>query len=97
VHVPPDRELIARFARHASWQVRTQAARALLPAARPGDEKLLVQMLADPVWWVRYRAAQALVALPYLSNDDLWRLRWTLEDKFGVNMLDQVMAERKSS
>jgi len=26
----------------------------------------------------------------------LWRLRWTLEDKFGVNMLDQVMAERKS-
>ena len=96
VHVPPDRELIARFARHGSWQVRTQAARALLPAARPGDEKLLVQMLADPVWWVRYRAAQALVALPFLSNDDLWRLRWTLEDKFAVNMLDQVMAERKA-
>jgi hypothetical protein len=95
VHVPPDRGLIARFARHTSWQVRTQAARALLQAARPGDEKLLVQMLADPVWWVRYRAAQSLVALPYLSNDDLWRLRWTLEDKFGVNMLDQVMAERK--
>ena len=97
VHVPPDRELIARFTRHASWQVRTQAARALPSAARPGDEKLLVQMLADPVWWVRYRAAQALVSLPYLSKDDLWRLRWTLEDKFGVNMLDQVMAERKSS
>jgi HEAT repeat protein len=96
VHVPPDRDLIARFARHTSWQVRTQAARALLPAARPGDENLLVKMLADPVWWVRYRAAQSLVALPFLSNDDLWRLRWTLEDKFGVNMLDQVMAERKS-
>ncbi len=96
VHVPPERELIARFARHASWQVRTQAARALLRAAKPGDEKLLVQMLADPVWWVRYRAAQSLVALPFLSNEDLWRLRWTLEDKFGVNMLDQVMAERKS-
>jgi len=95
VHVPPDHELIARFARHASWQVRTQAARALLRAVRPGDEKLLVQMLADPVWWVRYRAAQSLVALPFLSNDDLWRLRWTLEDKFAVNMLDQVMAERK--
>ncbi len=94
-HVPPDHELIARFARHTSWQVRTQAARALLRAARPGDEKLLVQMLADPVWWVRYRAAQSLAALPFLSNDDLWRLRWTLEDKFAVNMLDQVMAERK--
>jgi len=96
VHVPPDRKLIARFAHHASWQVRTQAARALQRAAQPGDERLLVQMLADPVWWVRYRAAQSLVALPFLSNDDLWRLRWTLEDKFGVNMLDQVMAERKS-
>ncbi|HWH47157.1 MAG TPA: hypothetical protein VN664_05090 [Burkholderiales bacterium] len=96
VHVPPDRELIARFAHHASWRVRTQAARALLPAAQPGDENILVRLLADPVWWVRYRAAQSLVALPFLSNDDLWRLRWTLDDKFGVNMLDQVMAERKA-
>lgn len=96
VHVPPDRELIARFTRHPSWQVRTQAARSLPGAARRGDEKLLIQMLTDPVWWVRYRAAQSLVALPFLSNDDLWRLRWSLEDKFAVNILDQVMAERKS-
>ncbi len=97
VHVPPERELIARFARHASWQVRTQTARALRLAAQPGDEKLLVELLADPVWWVRYRAAQTLVALPYLSNNDLWRLRWTLEDRFAVDMLDQVMSERKAT
>jgi len=53
-------------------------------------------MLAIRCGGCAYRAAQSLVALPFLSNDDLWRLRWTLEDKFGVNMLDQVMAERKS-
>jgi NADPH-dependent ferric siderophore reductase len=96
-HVPPDRDLVARFAAHRSWRVRTQAARALAKAAQPGDEKLLTLLLADPVWWVRYRAAQSLAQLRFVSNDDLWRLRFLLEDKFAVNMLDQVMAERKLS
>jgi HEAT repeat protein len=96
-HLPPDRALIMPCTRHASWQVRTQAASAMARAAQPGDEKVLTEMLADPVWWVRYRAAQALAALPFLTRDDLWRLRFVVTDKFAQNMLDQVVAERGTS
>lgn len=93
-HLPPEPGLIERFTRHASWQVRTQAARAMGFAARPGDEKTLIGMLGDPVWWVRYRAAQALVSLPFLTREDLWRLRFVVTDRFARNMLDQAVAER---
>ncbi|HZP92794.1 MAG TPA: HEAT repeat domain-containing protein [Burkholderiales bacterium] len=93
-HVPRDRDLLLRFAQHERWHIRTQAARALGFAARPGDEKLLVSMLSDPVWWVRYRAAQALAGLPFLSRQDIWRLRLALTDRFAQNVLDQVVAER---
>lgn len=93
-HVPRERELLAGLTRHSSWQVRTQAARAFGMAAKAGDEKLLLSLLSDRVWWVRYRAAQALVRLPFLSREDLLRLRSKVADKFGKNMLDQVMAER---
>jgi HEAT repeat protein len=93
-HVPRERELLARLTRHPSWQVRTQAARAFGLAAQAGDEKLLLSLLSDRVWWVRYRAAQALVSLPFLSREELLRLRSKVGDKFGLNMLDQVLAER---
>lgn len=96
-HLPVERALLLPYMRHASWQVRIQAARAMERAARPGDEKRLAEMLADPVWWVRYRAAQALAALPFLTRDDLWRLRFVVTDKFAQNMLDQVVAERGTS
>ena len=96
-HVARDRTLLANLARHRSWQVRTQAARVLGQIASRGDEKLLTSMLSDPVWWVRYRAAQALAALPFLSQDDLWRLRFLVTDKFAQNMLDQVVAERRAT
>jgi hypothetical protein len=96
-HLPPEAALIERFTAHASWQVRTQAARAMGSAARPGDEKTLIRMLEDPVWWVRYRAAQALVSLPFLTREDLWRLRFVVTDRFAQNMLDQAVAERGPS
>ncbi|MGH8629413.1 MAG: HEAT repeat domain-containing protein, partial [Burkholderiales bacterium] len=93
-HVPRERELLAGLTRHSSWQVRTQAARAFGLAAQPGDEKLLLSLLSDRVWWVRYRAAQALTRLAFLSREELLRLRSIVADRFGQNMLDQVMAER---
>jgi len=92
-HVPRERQVLARLTGHASWQVRTQAARAFGLAAQAGDEKLLLSLLSDRVWWVRYRTAQALVRLPFLSREDLVRLRSKVADRFGQNMLDQVMAE----
>ncbi|MEX0960509.1 MAG: HEAT repeat domain-containing protein [Burkholderiales bacterium] len=93
-HLPLERVLIRPCTHHESWQVRTQAASAMARVAQPGDEKLLAGMLKDPVWWVRYRAAQALAALPFLTRDDLWRLRFVVTDRFAQNMLDQVVAER---
>lgn len=93
-HVPRNRSLLARLTRHPSWQVRTQAARAFGSVARPGDEKLLVRLLSDRVWWVRRRAAEALAGLAFVSRDDLLRLRASVADRFGQNMLDQVIAER---
>lgn len=93
-HVPRNRSLLAGLTRHPSWQVRTQAARAFALAARPGDEKLLVALLSDRVWWVRRRAAEALAGLPFVSREDLLRSRASVSDRFGQNMLDQVIAER---
>jgi hypothetical protein len=92
-HLPRSRELIADLTRHPSWEVRTQAARAFGLVAQPGDEKLLLGLLSDGVWWVRYRAALALTGLSFLSRGDLLRLRSTLADPFGRDMLSQVLAE----
>jgi HEAT repeat protein len=81
--------------KHASWEVRTQIARVLGKAISRGEEHLLITLLSDKVWWVRYRAGQSLAALPFLSSEELWQLRYSLSDEFAQDILDQVVAEMK--
>jgi HEAT repeat protein len=92
-HLPLDRRHLPALLGHHSWQVRTQAARVMGRIGSRGDESMLIPLLSDPVWWVRYRAAQSLAQLPFLSRDDLWRLRGNLRDPFACDMLDQVISE----
>jgi len=44
---------------------------------------------------VRFRAAQSLARLPFLSNEELWRLRSMLNDRFAKDILDHVVADEK--
>jgi len=78
---------------HEDWQVRVQAARALGRVGERSDAARLTALLGDPQWWVRYRAAQALRELPLLSRADLEAVRASLQDRFALDMLDQVLAE----
>lgn len=94
-HAPKNLDAIVPLMKHRSWEVRTHIARVLGKAISPGEEHLLISMLSDRVWWVRYRAGQSLARLPFLSSDDLWRLRYSLVDAFAQDILDQVVAEMK--
>lgn len=79
---------------HEDWRVRVQVAKALGRIGERDDVSGLVELLKDSQWWVRYRAAQALTGLPGLSLEDVHALRGILTDRFSVDMLDQVMAEK---
>lgn len=79
---------------HADWSVRVQVAKALGRIGDRSDVARLQQLLADPQWWVRYRAAQALVALPFLSSQEIEALRASATDRYAGDMLGQVFAER---
>lgn len=95
-HLPKDLDLLTPLMKSSSWQVRTQIARALGGLVSRGEEHLLISMLSDEVWWVRFRAAQSLSRLPFFSYDELWRLRFLLTDRFAQDILDHVVAEKKT-
>jgi hypothetical protein len=82
---------------HPDWQVRVQAAKALGRIGERSDAGRLVALLGDAQWWVRYRAAQSLVELPALSPADFEAVRAGLTDRFAVDMLAQVLAERATA
>ena len=78
---------------HASWNVRAEAASALLRIGTEGDRPTLLGMMADREWWVRYHAARAMVLLPGTTPGAIDRLRRQLNDRFARDMLEQVIAE----
>jgi hypothetical protein len=94
-HLPNNLGLLTPLARSPGWQVRTQLARALGSMITRGEEHILIALLSDDVWWVRFRAAQSLARLPFLSNEELWRLRSMLNDRFAKDILDHVVADEK--
>ena len=94
-HLPKNMGLLTPLTRSSSWQVRTQLARVLGSIVARGEEHILISLLSDDVWWVRFRAAQSLTRLPFLSNDELWRLRSMLNDPFAKDILDHVVADEK--
>lgn len=89
-----DRDLVLKYLHHPRWHIRARAARALGQLAVTGDEEKLLDLLSDPQWWVRYRAAQALAHLPTVTTSELIRLRGEQTDRYGRDVLDQVIAER---
>lgn len=97
VDSPLELPVIRHLAQHPRWHIRMRAAIALGRMGYRQDKKHLIRLLSDPEWWVRYRSAQALVRLPYLSRAQLVRIRETIEDRFGRDMLDQVLAEATAS
>lgn len=92
---PDDLDLVRPLVRHERWHVRMQAASALGRLGTRGDESLLVGLLSDPQWWVRYRAAQALTQLPFLDEAELYRIGEAQTDRFAIDILGHVMAEKK--
>ncbi|HEY1103460.1 MAG TPA: HEAT repeat domain-containing protein [Burkholderiaceae bacterium] len=80
--------------RHADWRVRVQLARCLGRIGEPPDIVPLTLLTQDREWWVRYRAVQALSALPFVSTQELQRLRDSTTDRYAQDMLNQVFAER---
>jgi len=90
LELPHVRELVS----HPRWHIRMRAATVLGKIGDSHDRDLLVGLLADAEWWVRYRAAQALAALPQMNLDQLEKIRGEVDDPFGRDMLNQVMAEQ---
>jgi HEAT repeat protein len=88
-----DREIVLRHLSAEHWVVRMKAAQALGMIGDAGDEKRLLPLLADRGWWVRYRAAEALARLPGMSLARLRTLREGVADRYGRDILSQIIAE----
>jgi hypothetical protein len=85
---------VRHLVNHPRWHIRMRAATVLGRIGYRQDKRLLERLLCDPEWWVRYRAAQALTGLPFMDKKELKRIRERLDDAFGRDMMDQVIAER---
>jgi len=75
--------------------LRMQAAAALGRLGLPEDVWVLLPLLSDRDWWVRYRAAQSLVELTRGEPNALAVLRAKISDRYGLEILDRVMAEHR--
>lgn len=93
VDSPLELPFIRHLTTHPRWHIRMRAAIALGRMGYQRDKKYLIKLLSDSEWWVRYRSAQALARLPFLDRAQLMRMRETIDDPFGRDMLDQVLAE----
>lgn len=91
---PSDLDLVRPMLSHERWHVRMHAATALGRLGGPGDEEALIRLLSDRQWWVRYRAAQALTQLPFLDEQRLYAIGQAQTDRFAVDILGQVLAEK---
>lgn len=92
-----DLKLVRQYLAHPRWHVRAHAAACLGKIGTKKDEEKLVALLTDPEWWVRYRAAQAIVDLSSSSMDRIDKIKKDLDDRYARDILDQVMAERRST
>jgi HEAT repeat protein len=91
---PEDIGHVRAHVHHANWVVRLQVAQALGRFGAEEDIPRLALLLRDPVWWVRYRSAQALMALTHGDAQVLTALRKNMNDRFALDMLAMVHAEK---
>jgi HEAT repeat protein len=78
---------------HPSWNVRAEAASALMRVGTTVDRPTLIRLMADREWWVRYHAARAVVSLPGTTPAVVEEVRLQLSDRYARDMLEQVIAE----
>lgn len=90
--LPKVRQLIG----HPDWRVRVHAAAALGDMGEEKDLEPLIKLLSDSQWWVRYRAAQAISRLPFVTAGGLEGIKKRLDDHFAIDMLNQVISERRA-
>jgi hypothetical protein len=95
VRSPALLEHVRRCSAHEAWTVRTQAATALGRIGGLPERYLLVRLLGDAQWWVRYRAAQALLGGRFGPSVDVVELAGRLGDRFALEIVDHVLAERR--
>ena len=95
-HVPGVVDEVRRHLASEDWRVRLQAVRALGEMGDRSDVARLRALLSDPQWWVRYRAAQALLALPFVTKEELAELR-NAGDRYAADMIAQVTAEQEAA
>jgi HEAT repeat protein len=86
---------VLTYLSHPDWIVRLQAVRGLGRIGTVEDSPKLLVLLSDPVWWVRYRTAQTLLELIRGDMQLVSDLRAQLGDRFALDMLDMVIAEKK--
>lgn len=91
-----DLKLVRQYLAHPRWHVRAHAAACLGRIGTKEDEAKLAALLTDPEWWVRYRAAQAIVDLPFSSLERIHKLKELLDDRYARDILEQVIAEKRS-
>ncbi len=91
---PRDLDMVRSQTVNPIWIVRVQAAAALGRMGMEEDKARLIRLLVDPQWWVRYRAATSLSQLPFVSIEELRRIQAEQADRFAIDMLGQVLAER---
>lgn len=91
---PRDLDIIRSQVVNPIWIVRVQTAAALGRLGVEEDKARLIRLLVDPQWWVRYRAGKALSQLPFVGIEELKRIRAEQTDRFAIDMLEQVLAER---
>ena len=91
---PIDLQFVRTNLSHHNWVVRLQASRALGRIGSREDFPKLAALLGDSVWWVRYRTAQTLVELIRGDASVMSELRGQLSDRYALDMLDMVVAEK---
>lgn len=94
VQSPQLLEQISAAVAAEDWRVRMQAAAALGRIGGADEVAALVGLLGDEQWWVRYRAAHALLALPFVKQADIERVRASLSDRFAVDILTHALHEK---
>lgn len=93
---PADLPWLRQALQDADWQLRVVALQQLERLGTAEDIPALIAALHDPVWWVRYRAAQALLRAPSFGVAACAALTATLDDRYGRDMLRQVLADREA-
>ena len=92
---PRDLDMVRRQLDSAEWTIRVQVAAALGRMGVREDLPRLMSLMCDREWWVRYRAAQALISLPFMRRKDISEILLTLQDRFAVDILQRVLAEKE--